>query len=435
MGMTAVQKILARASGLSEVKPGDIVEPEVDSMMAHDFLSDHAEPVEGVWLQESEEPGHVPHLRRPLFLGPQRGRHRAACGERGLRVRSQEIKHYYEGGEGVCHQLTPEKGLVWPGAVVLGLDSHATYYGAFGAFSTGLGTLDGAVALATGRIWMKVPESIRITLTGTPKAGVMPRDVMQHLIKTLGRDVALYLNVEYDGGYIKALPMNWRTVFGTMALELGGKSSFIAPDGTTVAYLTGRVNRPYDMVISDPDAAYRAEYNIDVSAIGPQVSPPELSESGPVSQFEGIEINQAAIGGCVAGFIEDLRLVARIMKGRTVKPGVRFYIMPGTRECYLQILREGMAALHRSRRPYLPAELWAVPGGQHGLPSERRGPNINDPQVIRGQGREHPLDDLHGFAAHGGGLSTHGQDHQPGTFTIGEAYGKDSERKNLEVSG
>lgn len=345
MGMTAVQKILARASGLAQVKPGDIVEPEVDSMMAHDFS---CRTTRNLWkeygFKKVKNPDMFLIADDHYFSAPNAAGTELLAANKAW-VSSQSIKHYYEGGEGVCHQLTPEKGLVWPGAVVMGLDSHATYYGAFGAFSTGIGTLDGAVALATGRIWMKVPESMRITLNGAPKECVMPRDVMQHLIKTMGEDVALYLNVEYEGSYIKALPMNWRTVFATMALELGGKSGFIAPDETTVAYLKGRVDRAYEMVFSDADVVYRSEYNIDVSGIGPQVSPPELSQSGHVSEFEGIEINQAAIGGCVAGFIEDLRLAARIMKGRKVKPGVRFYIMPGTRECYLQILKEGIAGL------------------------------------------------------------------------------------------
>lgn len=345
MGMTAVQKILARASGLDNVLPGQVVEPEIDTMMAHDFSW---RTTRTLWkeygFKDIKHPDKFLVADDHWFSAPNVQAAEVLAENKKL-IKTLGIKHYYEGGEGVCHQLMVEKGLVWPGALIVGMDSHATYYGGFGAFSTGIGTLDGAIGLTTGKIWLKVPETIKIVLSGKPQKSVMPRDVVQYLIEVLGEESALYKNVEFMGDYISSLPVNWRAVFTTMALELGGKSGFIAADEKTLNYLKGKVFHPFDAVTSDPDAPYCDEHRFDVSELEPRVSPPELSKSNRVSAFEGIEINQATIGGCVAGFIEDLRMVAEILKGRNVKPGVRFYILPGTRQTYIQAAEEGLVEI------------------------------------------------------------------------------------------
>jgi 3-isopropylmalate/(R)-2-methylmalate dehydratase large subunit len=262
-------------------------------------------------------------------------------------ARKQGIVNYFEVGRmGIEHALLPEAGLVLPGDVVVGADSHTCTYGAVGAFATGMGSTDIAVAMATGSIWMRVPESMRFIYRGQLQPWVGGKDLILYTIGLIGVDGARYRAMEFTGEVIAALPMDGRFTMANMAIEAGGKAGLFEVDERTEAYVSSRARRPYKAYAPDADAEYVDVIEIDVSAIEPQVSFPHLpSNARPISQVGHVPIDQVVIGSCTNGRWDDLMQAAEILRGRTVNPNVRCIIIPGTQEIYLRAVREGLAEL------------------------------------------------------------------------------------------
>jgi 3-isopropylmalate/(R)-2-methylmalate dehydratase large subunit len=255
----------------------------------------------------------------------------------------QGILYYDVGQMGIEHVLLPEQGLVLPGDVVVGADSHTCTYGALDAFATGMGSTDIAAAMATGDIWMKVPPTIKFVYHGNLRKWVGGKDLILYTIGQIGVDGALYSVMEFTGEAIDALSMDGRFTMANMAIEAGAKAGIFRVDNRTQLYIKERAKRPYKVYEPDDDAEYSQVIEYDVSAMEPQVALPHSpANARPVSQVKGIEIDQAVIGSCTNGRLEDLRLAAQILKGRKVHPKVRCIIIPGTQQVYLDALHEGL---------------------------------------------------------------------------------------------
>jgi 3-isopropylmalate/(R)-2-methylmalate dehydratase large subunit len=259
-------------------------------------------------------------------------------------ARRFKITNYFEVGRmGIEHCLLPEQGLVLPGDMVIGADSHTCTYGGLGAFSTGVGSTDLAAGMALGECWFKVPESMKFIYHGKLRPWVGGKDLILYTIGDIGVDGARYRSMEFTGEAIENLSVEGRLTMCNMAIEAGAKNGIVPPDEKTKAYVEKRAKRPYQFYASDPDASYVEVKEYDVSQIEPQVAFPHLPEnSRPVGEAQGIELDQVVIGSCTNGRIEDLRIAAQIIKGRKVHPRLRVIIIPGTQEIYLQALREGI---------------------------------------------------------------------------------------------
>jgi 3-isopropylmalate/(R)-2-methylmalate dehydratase large subunit len=259
-------------------------------------------------------------------------------------AREQELEHYFEAGSGqsgVCHALLPEEGLILPGTVVLGADSHTTTYGALGAFATGMGSADIAAAMALGETWLRVPQSLRLHYTGELGRWVSGKDLILHTLGRLGVAGAIYQALEFCGPTIEALGMSDRFTMCNMAVEAGAKNGIIAPDAETERYLLDRTSRPYEALISDQDAEYAATFEFTCEELQPQVAFPFSPDKvRPVQDANGVAIDAAIIGSCTNGRLEDLRAAADILRGRQVARGVRLIVIPATQKTYLQALEE-----------------------------------------------------------------------------------------------
>ena len=258
------------------------------------------------------------------------------------------IENYFEVGQmGIEHALLPEKGLVVPGDLVIGADSHTCTYGALGAFSTGVGSTDLAAAIITGQVWLKVPESIKIIYKGKLKRWVTGKDLILYTIGQIGVDGALYKAMEFSGEAVKALSIDERFTMANMAVEAGAKNGIMEIDKKTVEYVDKRAKKPYTIYNSDEDAAYTNVYEYDVKTIEPQVALPHLPENVvPVRDIENITIDQAVIGSCTNGRMKDLRDAAVVLKGNKVHPYTRLIIIPATQSIYLQALKEGLRDIY-----------------------------------------------------------------------------------------
>jgi 3-isopropylmalate/(R)-2-methylmalate dehydratase large subunit len=269
------------------------------------------------------------------------------CRAMRLFAREQELTHHYDVGRmGIEHVLLPEQGLVVPGDVVVGADSHTCTYGALGAFATGMGSTDIAVAMATGRTWMRVPETIRILLNGELPPWIGGKDLILHIIGQIGVGGARYKAIEFAGSAIDGLSMDGRFTMANMAIEAGAKAGLFAVDDVTLEYTEGRATRHYRVFEADEDAAYAQVIEIDVSKLEPQVAFPHLPENvRPVSQAGDLPIDQVVIGSCTNGRLEDLRVAAQILRDRQVDRNVRCIVIPGSQQVYLDAVREGIAEL------------------------------------------------------------------------------------------
>ncbi|MEM3357001.1 MAG: 3-isopropylmalate dehydratase large subunit, partial [Candidatus Bathyarchaeia archaeon] len=248
--------------------------------------------------------------------------------------------------EGVCHQIMVEKGYVTPGALIVGADSHTCTYGALGAFATGIGSTEAAAVFATGSIWLKVPKAIKVNVKGSFQRFVTPKDLILFIIGQIGVDGAVYKSVEFAVPTLRCINIAGRMTLCNMAVEMGAKNGIIEPDETTLNFVKSRTNedlKPIELLRSDPDASYEKVIDLDVKDLGPQVScPPSVDNVRNVTEVAGVEINQAFIGSCTNGRLEDLRLAAEILKGKKIKNSVRMIVIPASKEIYLQALREGL---------------------------------------------------------------------------------------------
>lgn len=345
MGMTMTQKILAAHAGLPSVSAGQLIEAELDLVLGNDITS----PVAIHEMDKMKVDGVFDKDKVALVLDHFVPNKDIKSAEHCKCVREfacrHEISNYFDVGEmGIEHALLPEKGLTVAGDVIIGADSHTCTYGALGAFSTGVGSTDMAAGMVTGKAWFKVPSAIRFNLTGKPKKWVSGKDVILHIIGMIGVDGALYKSMEFTGDGIKNLSMDDRFTIANMVIEAGGKNGIFPVDDQTEAYMKEHSMRSYKVYEADEDAVYEAEYTIDLSKLEPTVAFPHLPENTKTMDeiSQEIVIDQAVIGSCTNGRIEDLRTAAEILKGRKVKKGVRCIIIPATQSVYLQAMEEGL---------------------------------------------------------------------------------------------
>ena len=347
MGMTMTQKILARAAGLEYVEAGQLIEAKLDMVLGNDITTPVA-------ITEFEKAGftHVFDKDKISIVldhsTPCKDIKSAElCKQSRDFAHKHEITNFFDVGEmGIEHALLPEKGLCAPGEVIIGADSHTCTYGALGAFSTGVGSTDMAAGMATGLGWFKVPSAIKVVLKGKLQPHVSGKDVILNLIGTIGVDGALYQSLEFAGEGVSSLSMDDRFTIANMAIEAGGKNGIFPVDEKTMEYINGRVNRPCEAFAADADAVYSREVVIDLDKLEPTVALPHLPENTkPVSEVEGLSINQVIIGSCTNGRISDLRIAAQVMKGKKVAKNVRCVIIPATQEIMLQAMKEGLVEI------------------------------------------------------------------------------------------
>ncbi len=347
MSMTLTEKILARHAGCSAVSPGELILAKVDLVLGNDVTSPIA-------IQAFRATGAEKVFRqdRIALVADHFAPNKDIKSAEQIRVmrefaREHGIRNYYEVGRmGIEHVLLPDEGLVVPGDLVIGADSHTCTYGALCAFSTGVGSTDLAAAMISGEVWLKVPETVRIVLTGRPGKWVEGKDIILHVIGEIGVDGALYQAMEYAGDGLAGLPMAWRFTIANMAIEAGAKNGIFPFDDFTRAYADARAGRRYDVVTADQDARYARELRVDLASLEPVVSFPHLPENArPLSQVGNVPVDQVVVGSCTNGRIEDLRSAAVVMRGRKVHDGVRMLVFPATQEIYLQAVREGLVEL------------------------------------------------------------------------------------------
>ena len=340
MGMTMTQKILAKHAGKDLVKPGDLITCRLDRVLANDITAPPA-------IKEFEKIGRPVFDKDRIVLVPDHFIPNKDIKSAGLAkivrdfAKAHHITHYYETGRaGIEHVILPEKGIVGPGMLTIGADSHTCTYGALGGFATGVGSTDLGAAMATGTCWFKVPEAIKVIITGKKPADITGKDVMLTLIGMIV-DGALYQSLEFTGDGIAELSMTDRFTMANMAIEAGAKNGIFPVDEKTKAYEQGRVE-DYEIVTADSDAVYKRTVTIDLTALTPVVAFPHLpGNTKAIGTFGDIPIDQVVIGSCTNGRLEDLAIAAKILEGRTVHPDVRCIVIPGSQEVYKEAMKKG----------------------------------------------------------------------------------------------
>ncbi len=352
MGMTFAEKVLARKAGLESVKAGQIVTVKPDRLLTHDNTADIAAKFRQIGVTRVADPAmHVIVLDHvaPAANETYAASHKATRAF----VAEQGIAAFYDIGEGICHQVLPERGHAWPGALIVGSDSHTPTAGAFGAFAAGIGRTEAAAVMATGSIWLRVPETLRIVLNGALPPRVSAKDVILRLIGDLRADGADYCSVEFAGEAVRAMSVAGRMVLCNMAAEMGAKNAVVEPDETTWAWLEGRVSGEAGervsgrahAVMADADAVYARVLEYDVSDLVPQVAKPHTVDNVvPVTDVAGVKIDQALIGTCTNGRLEDLEAAAGILRGKHIAPGVRLLVLPASRSILLEAIERGIVA-------------------------------------------------------------------------------------------
>lgn len=343
--MNLTEKILAQASGEKEVSPGKIVEARIDVALVHDLTgpltvdSFNKIGTEKVWDNK----------KIVIIMDHQVPADSVKSAELQQTMRAfakkQGIRNFYDVGHGggICHQVMPEKGYVKPGEVIVGADSHTCTYGAFGAFATGIGSTEMAAVFTTGKLWFRVPKVFKINVTGGLRKLVTPKDLILNIVGQIKADGAIYKGIEFTGSTIRKMSVDGRMTICNMVIEMGAKNGIVEPDEITLKYLASRTKEKLNPVKSDDDANYDKLVEIDAAGLEPQVASPHSVENvSAVSEIGNVEINQAFIGSCTNGRLEDLRLAASILRKRKIKPGVRTIVIPASQEIYLQALKEGL---------------------------------------------------------------------------------------------
>lgn len=342
MGETFAQKILARKAGLETVEPGQIVTVRPDKLLTHDNTAAIAKIFREIGVERVARPEISVVVLDHVVPAATEGH---AQNHQQIRqfVKEQGISNFYDVGEGICHQVLPEKGHALPGNLIVGSDSHTPTHGAFGAFAAGIGRTEAAAVMATGEIWLMVPHTIRLSLEGQLPQGVYAKDVILHIIGQLGADGADYRAVEFAGPVIERMSVASRMVLCNMVAEMGAKSGVVEPDDKTRAWLEERSDAGFEEVRADADASYERIIEYDVSDLQPQVARPHTVDNVvPVTEVIGTRIDQAFIGTCTNGRLEDFRVAAAIVRGHKVAPTTRLLILPASREVLLDALAEGV---------------------------------------------------------------------------------------------
>jgi len=344
MGMTITEKILAAHADAEAVRPGQFVSANVDMALGNDVTAPLAiDELRKAGIDTVFDPERIALV--PDHSTPNKDIASAElCKTLREFARRHGITHYWDVGRvGIEHALLPEQGVVVPGDLVIGADSHTCTYGALGAFATGVGSTDLAAVMALGKVWLRVPEQLRFVLTGPRGKWVDGKDLILHVIGRIGVDGALYKTMEFAGEAVTSLDMDGRLTMCNMAIEAGAKNGILAPDDVTREYEAGRAEREPVYYASDPDAEYEQVFEWNVSGLEPQVAAPHLpSNARPVGEFKGTRIDQVVIGSCTNGRIADLRVAAGLLEGRKVAAGVRLIVFPATQAIYRQALDEGL---------------------------------------------------------------------------------------------
>ena len=342
MGMNMTEKILAKHAGLESVVPGQLITCKLDMVLANDVTAPPA-------IKEFEKIGRPVFDNTKVALVPDHFTPNKDIKAAGLAktvrdfAKKHHIKNYFEVGRvGIEHVILPEKGIVAPGMCIIGADSHTCTYGAVNAFSTGVGSTDLGVAIATGEAWFKVPKTIKVNLTGKKPTNICGKDVILTLIGMIGVDGALYQSLEFAGEGVAELTMTDRLTIANMAIEAGGKNGIFPYDDICKEYVAERVDYPYEPVEADADASYEKVVEINLSELTPVVAFPHLpGNTHPVSEIGEIKIDQVVIGSCTNGRLEDLQQAAEVLKGHTVHPDVRCIIIPGSQQVYMDAIKAG----------------------------------------------------------------------------------------------
>ena len=338
---TIAQKILARKTGRSEVKVGEIVIVEPNLAMSHDNAGLVIKQFKSLGVDKVWNPDRIVI---PLDHRAPAESEKTADAHHSIRVfvKEQGIKNFYDIKEGVCHQVIIEKGHILPGELAVGTDSHTTSYGCIGALSTGIGATEMAVVWATGKIWLKVPESIKITLEGGLQNGVYAKDVILHIIGQLTVEGANYESIEFYGEGTEEMSISERFTLCNLSMEMGAKFAIVPFDNTTKKFLKDKTQRPFQPVFADKDAVYEKEYRYDLYRIEPQIAcPHNVDNVSPISKVKGIKIDQVVLGSCTNGRLDDLEIAAKMLKKRKVHPDVRMLVIPASKDIYLKAMAKG----------------------------------------------------------------------------------------------
>ncbi|KAF5086504.1 homoaconitase large subunit [Methanobacterium aggregans] len=343
MSMTMAEKILAKAAGKKESGAGEIVMANIDVAMTHDLTGPMSvESFEKIGVDDVWDPEKI-----VVVFDHQVPADSIEAAQNHIEMRKfveeQNINNFYDVREGVCHQVLPEMGHIVPGEVVVGTDSHTCTHGALGAFSTGIGSTDMAMVFATGKLWFKVPETIKFNITGNLAENVYAKDVVLNIIGKIGADGATYKACEFGGETTRNLSVSDRMVLCNMAIEMGGKTGLVEPDQKTFDYLKGRTTKSYEVMKTDEDADSLEIMDIDVNNLEPQIAcPHHVDNVKPVSEVEGTSIDQVFLGSCTNGRLSDLRTAAKILKGQRVSDSIRMLVIPASREVYTKAMDEGL---------------------------------------------------------------------------------------------
>jgi 3-isopropylmalate/(R)-2-methylmalate dehydratase large subunit len=341
LGRTFSEKVLARNAGIEAIEAGEIVDARPDFVLSHDNSADISKKFGSIGKKRVWDPGRIVIVLDHCVPA---ATEKYADNHKVIRefVREQDITNFYDINSGVCHQVLPEKGHALPGTVVLGADSHTTTYGAFGVFSAGIGRSEVAAIYATGRLWLRVPETMLILAEGELPERVAPKDLILHVIGKLGADAAIYKAIEFRGRAVSSMSLGGRMTLCNMAAEMGAKVAYMAPDRKVFDWLASRTESKYDVVVSDPDARYEATHEFDVTGLEPQVACPHTVDNvRPVKDTGRVKVDQVLIGTCTNGRVEDLREAAQILKGRRIARDVRLLVFPASREVFIDAIREG----------------------------------------------------------------------------------------------
>jgi 3-isopropylmalate/(R)-2-methylmalate dehydratase large subunit len=351
MGHTFAEKILAKNTGLPAVSPGQVIDATPDVALSHDNSAAIAKIFRSLGLNRVKYPRRLA-ITLDHAAPPPTTRHAQNHAEIRAFVAEQGIEHFYDVGRGICHQVLSEEGLIYPGVLILGADSHSTHYGALGAFGAGVGRSEMAAIWATGQLWLRVPESLKITIDGKFSPWVTSKDIALHIIGQLGADGGLYASVEFHGEAVAGISMASRFVLPNMMAEMGAKNAWVQVDAVTFDWLaeTGRWNEPElerlkavsRELAPDADAVYLAEYHFDAGRIEPQVACPHTVDNvQPLSAVAGIKVDQAFLGTCTNGRLEDIAVAAGLLAGKRVAAGTRLMVIPASSQVYLAAVRAG----------------------------------------------------------------------------------------------
>ena len=342
MGQTFAEKALSKHASVASAKAGSIVEVTPSIALSHDNSAAIAaifKEMGGVRVYNPEMHAIILDHAAPAPTTKHAENHHQ------IRefVQAQGIKHFYDIGRGICHQVLVEEGLALPGELVLGADSHTPHAGVMGAFAAGIGRSEMASIWALGKLWLRIPESIKFTLEGKFPLGVTAKDLALHIIGELGADGALYMSVEWHGDGLKSIPLSQRATLPNMMAEMGAKNSYVVPDELVDQYLKTRAQRTYTPLYPDPDASYQLEKNYSLDGVTPQVAcPHSVDHVKPLAEVRGIHIDQAFLGTCTNGRLEDLQAAAEILRGRKIAPGTRMIVIPASSHVYLEAIKLGL---------------------------------------------------------------------------------------------